>query len=420
LGERSGVGLVELAILEALAARHALPDRRPVKCLKLLLALENEIGLARGYAYQVLTDLALPWKIPIPLIEPQGNFGSRDSDPPASPFYTEARLSPAGNVALAAERGEIAPVPIGLINGNTHRQGTRPPFRPAAVIDAIRQILRRPRITGRQILDIVGPPDFMTGCAVTGDLAGLFAGQRTELGLQARVTVTDAAHFDARPTGAGHRDRRLMGSLGRDPSRPFIVLDNFPPYVCTDDIAMSIQKRAEEYAWKARHPELAKQTGLPIKDLIDLSTSDDYWFVCVPYDGTPAEVLRDQLLGVRGITDYVSVGLPRPLATMIRTWTRGHQHDDLHASLTALESALAPRRQRRLRRGIEPGRPELDAGHRDLVPARPAAGHYDRRRGDGWRPTARQPASVRRRNRSNGWCYAGLTTLTCGSVGRQG
>jgi hypothetical protein len=34
------------------------------------------------------------------------------------------------------------------------------------------------------------------------------------------------------------------------------------------------------------------------------------------------------------------VGLPKPLATMIRTWTRAHQHEDLHASLAALEAAL--------------------------------------------------------------------------------
>src|SRR5216683_974778 len=67
-----------------LLLRRAWPNRRPVSCLKLLLALEDGIGLARGYAYQVLTDLAQPWKIPIPLVKGQGNFGSRGSDPPAS------------------------------------------------------------------------------------------------------------------------------------------------------------------------------------------------------------------------------------------------------------------------------------------------------------------------------------------------
>jgi len=45
---------------------------------------------------------------------------------------------------------------------------------------------------------------------------------------------------------------------------------------------------------------------------------------------------------------YVSVGLSRPLPTMIRTWTRIHQHQDLPASLTALENALATRQQKSL------------------------------------------------------------------------
>lgn len=347
MGQRSGVGLVELAILEALDARRAWPGRRAAPCRKVLAALEDEIGLARGYTYQVLIDLAQPWKIPVPLVEGQGNFGSRGNDPPASPYYTEARLSPAGQVALAAERGQIAPVPLGLINGNTHRQGTRPPFRPAAVIGAIRQVLARPRLPAQKITELVGPPDFITGCTVTGDLAALAAGQRTELGLQARVVVTDAAHVSARVAKAAVPGHRPPG-FTRDPSRPVIIADNFPPYANPDDIAMSIGRRGQEYAWHARHPELGALTGLPIKDLADLTARGDYWFACRPADGTPPELLRDQLLKVYGVTIYVSVGLPRPLPTMIRTWTRTHQHEDLHASLTVLEDALASRRQKRL------------------------------------------------------------------------
>jgi hypothetical protein len=347
MGQRSGVGLVELAILEALDARRAWPDRRAARCLKVLAALEDELGLARGYAYQVLIDMALPWQILVPLIERQGNFGSRGNDPPASPYYTDARLSPAGQIALAAERGQIAPVPIGLINGNTHRQGTRPPFRPAAVIDAIRQVLARPRLPAAQITALVGPPDFITGCAVTGDLAALAAGQRTELGLQARVTVTDAAHVRARVTKAAVPGHRPPG-FTRDPSRPVIIVDNFPPYASTDDTLISIANRAREYAWHSRHPELGALTGLPIKDVMDLTTSGDYWFACLPASGTNPEVLRDQLLKVHGVTIYLSVGLPRPLPAMIRTWIRIYQHEDLHASLTALDNALASRQQRRL------------------------------------------------------------------------
>jgi DNA gyrase subunit A len=95
MGQRSGVGLVELAILEALDARRAWPGRRAASCAKILAGLEDELGLARGYAYEVLIDLALPWKLPVPLVEPQGNFGSRGSDPPARTIPRRDCLRPA-------------------------------------------------------------------------------------------------------------------------------------------------------------------------------------------------------------------------------------------------------------------------------------------------------------------------------------
>lgn len=346
MGQRSGVGLVELAILEALDARRAWPGRRATSCRKVLTTLDDELGLAPGYTYQVLIDLALPWQIPVPLVEPHGNFGDRCGDPPANPQYTEARLSPAGQIALAAERGEIGPVPLGLINGNTHREGTRPPFRPAAVIDALRHVVARPGLPTAQIIDLVGPPDFVTGCTVTGDLDALAAGQRTELGLQARVTVTDAAQVAARVKRAAVPGHEPPG-FTRDPSLPVIILDNFAPYASTDEVVVSIGKRAREYHQRTGHPELSALTGLPIRDLRDLSARGD-WLVCLPAAGTPPEVVREQLLTVHGVTISVPVGLPRPLPTVIRSWVRTHRQEDLAASLTALEDALASPLQHRL------------------------------------------------------------------------
>src|SRR5258708_1889236 len=120
------------------------PGGRPLGNARVVSAVEERIGLAPGYAYEVLIDLALPWEGPVMLVRrTRGSCGGRDDDDrPASFYDPEARLSPAGEVALAAERGEIAPVPIGLINGNTYRDGTRPPFRPQGIIDAIREVIR--------------------------------------------------------------------------------------------------------------------------------------------------------------------------------------------------------------------------------------------------------------------------------------
>src|SRR3970040_1073944 len=43
--------------------------------------------------YEALVHLAQPFSMRYPLIEGQGNFGSRDGDAPAAYRYTEARLS---------------------------------------------------------------------------------------------------------------------------------------------------------------------------------------------------------------------------------------------------------------------------------------------------------------------------------------
>jgi hypothetical protein len=155
----------------------------------------GEANLQRLHEALVLIDLAQPWKLPVPLVERRGNFGSRGNDPPASPRYTEARLSPAGQVALArrdragpdrddqrqhAPGGRSAAVPACCAHGRDPA-GSAPARLPAA------------RITG-----IAGPPDFLTGCTVTGDLAALAAGQHAELGLHARVMVTDGAYVSDR------------------------------------------------------------------------------------------------------------------------------------------------------------------------------------------------------------------------------
>jgi DNA gyrase/topoisomerase IV, subunit A len=278
VGDRSGLGLIDVAVLEALRGRSARRGRGFRRSSTVLTALAQAAGLAQGYGYEFLVDLAQPWKTPVPLVDGQGNFGSQGNDPPASPRYTEARLSAAGQVVLAGERGEIAPVPIGLINGNTYRQGTRPPYRPQGIIDAIRRVLRKPRTAGQDVLDIVGPPDFITGCAVSGDVAGLAAGRCTEIRLEARVRITDEDHFHevvplARPShvlrtevrGAGGSVHFLSSGAGPPPrnrprssNRTLLLIDRFPSLVNPDEAIMSIVKRAERYDDDDRYPGLCR------------------------------------------------------------------------------------------------------------------------------------------------------------------
>ena len=315
MGDRSGVGLVECTILEALDSLGARP-RRHRRSAKVLERVEERIGLAPGYAYEVLLDLARPWKMPLLLVDGQGNFGSRGNDPAANYRYTDAGLTRAGEVVLAAERGELAPVPVGLINGNVYREGLRPPFRPLAIIKALREVIQRPRVTSKDLASIVGPPCFLNGCTVTGDYAAMAAGRPTTLRLEARVTMSD--------------DHRR------------VLIENFPPNANPDEVAHTLADRARMRTWAAEHPGLYGRTHLPLGDLRDESSQarDTDLLVCVPARGTTAEQLREQLMNVYGVYTTVRVDLPRSLPAMLRNWVKAHADEDLLNSLAALENAV--------------------------------------------------------------------------------
>ena len=318
VGERSGLGVVEVAILEALDSAGARPDRGYVRSARVLDAVEQAIGLGPGYAYRMLVDLAQPWTVSVPLVSGQGNFGSRGNDPPANFRYTQARLAKAGAVVLAAERGEIAPVPAGLINGNVYQQGTRPPFPAAAVIAAVRQVMRYPDVPDRELTEIVGPPVFPTGHTGRGDLAALAASRETLLRLEASVTISD--------------DRRR------------VIVENIPYGVTTDDAATAIAGRGNMYRWAATRPRpgLSQAAGLPIADFRDETDHRHPGgrLVCVVAPEATPEEVRGRLLDVYGVYNTVRAKLPRPLPTLVREWVSAHQGEDLEVSLTALELAL--------------------------------------------------------------------------------
>jgi hypothetical protein len=315
---RSGTGLVETAILTALDSLGARAGKRHVRNTKVLGEVEERTGLAPGYAYEVLLDLARPWVLPVPLVEGKGNYGNLRGDPAASFRYTESRLSPAGEVAVAADHGELAPVPIGLINGNSHRQGSRPPFRPEGIIAAAREAIGRPEVTDRELADIIGPPSFPTGSAVVGDIEALMAGRPAELRLEARVNVGE--------------DQRS------------VVIEAMPPGVDRGDVLASLSSRAKRHDWSGAYPDLDRATRVSIAEVQDVAGLDDDRFVCVAEPGAELDVLRDQIVDVHGIWAVIPVSLPQPLPAMVRRWVQAHAGEDLLASLARLEDAVARQR----------------------------------------------------------------------------
>ena len=135
--------------------------------------------------YEALVHLAQPFAMRYPLIEGQGNFGSRDGDAAAAYRYTEAKLSRYAELMLA-EIGEgtvdfarnydgkfeepvllPARLPFGLLNGSFGIPvgfSTRiPPHNLKEVAEAAALVIRHPRTGLEEVLEILPGPDFPGG-----------------------------------------------------------------------------------------------------------------------------------------------------------------------------------------------------------------------------------------------------------------
>jgi hypothetical protein len=154
VSERTGIGLVDVAVLDALATLGARPDRGFMRCSRVLAFLKERIGLAPEHGYSALLDLALPWKIAVPLVSGQGNVGAAPGDQPDGPDETQCRLSRVGLVAVDAEHGRLAPVPIGLINGTAHDGGPHP----AGVLAAVRRTIEQRAVPDSELAGLLGAP----------------------------------------------------------------------------------------------------------------------------------------------------------------------------------------------------------------------------------------------------------------------
>ena len=164
--------------------------------------------------YPTLVRLGQDWNMRYTLVDPQGNFGSIDGDPPAAMRYTEARMT-----AVAAEMMEdltletvdmqpnyddrlteptVLPskFPNLLVNGG---QGIAvgmatsiPPHNLREVCDALILLIDKPEATIEELMRIVKGPDFPTGGLICGR-QGIVEGYRTGRG---RITVRARMHTE--------------------------------------------------------------------------------------------------------------------------------------------------------------------------------------------------------------------------------
>jgi len=135
--------------------------------------------------YEALVHLAQPFSMRYPLIDGQGNFGSRDGDSAAAYRYTEAKLSRFAELLLS-EIGEgtvdfaknydgkfdepvllPARLPFGLLNGSFGIPvgfSTRiPSHNLKEVAAAAAHVIKHPRAKLEDVLDLLPGPDFPGG-----------------------------------------------------------------------------------------------------------------------------------------------------------------------------------------------------------------------------------------------------------------
>lgn len=92
---RDGLKPVHRRILYAMYDNGYRPDRGYVKSARPVAeTMGNYHPHGDTAIYDTLVRMAQPWSMRYPLIDPQGNFGSRGNDGPAAMRYTECRLTP--------------------------------------------------------------------------------------------------------------------------------------------------------------------------------------------------------------------------------------------------------------------------------------------------------------------------------------
>ena len=212
---RDGLKPVQRRILYAML-REGLVHNRPFdKCAGVVgEVLKNYHPHGDSSVYDTLVRLAQNWVMRYQLIEPQGNFGSVDGDPPAAYRYTECRLNEiaedllkdieedtvdfAPNYKESTTEPTVLPaaLPNLLMNGSTGiavgMTTNIPPHNLDEIMDATCAIIDRPGITVEELCGIVQGPDFPTGGVISGR-EGILSYLKTGKGI---VRIRGKAHTE--------------------------------------------------------------------------------------------------------------------------------------------------------------------------------------------------------------------------------
>lgn len=248
---RDGLKPVHRRILYAMYDSGYRPDRGYVKSAR---PVSDTMGQFHPHGdsaiYGTLVRLAQDWNMRYPLVDGQGNFGSRGNDGPAAMRYTECRLTPLAmemvrdirentvdfspNYDGKTMEPDILPsrVPNLLMNGSNGiavgMATNIPPHNLRELADAIYWLLENPDADDATALEAcmehIKGPDFPT--------AGLIVGTQ---GIK-----------DAYTTGRGSIRMRGVTSIEEEGSRQTIVITELPYQVNPDNLISSIAEQVRD------------------------------------------------------------------------------------------------------------------------------------------------------------------------------
>lgn len=210
---------VQRRILYAMQAMGLSATAKPVKSARVV---GDVLGKYHPHsdqaAYDAMVRMAQDFVLRYPLVDGQGNFGSRDGDNAAAMRYTEARLTPFARVLLdELNEGTVdfvpnydgsqkepvllpARLPVMLLNGASGiavGMATEiPSHNLGEVARACVALLKNPKLPDSELFALIPGPDFSGGGQIIsspGDIAHIYSGGKGSIKARARWRFEELA-----------------------------------------------------------------------------------------------------------------------------------------------------------------------------------------------------------------------------------
>ncbi|WP_255533524.1 DNA topoisomerase IV subunit A [Polynucleobacter sp. UK-Mo-2m-Kol15] len=210
---------VQRRILFSMSEMGLRADAKPVKSARVV---GDVLGKFHPHgdqsAYDALVRLAQSFSLRYPLIDGQGNFGSRDGDGAAAMRYTEARLTKIAGLLLSEiDEGTVdfapnydgsfqepkllpARLPFVLLNGASGiavGMATEiPSHNLREVASAAIALMKSPKMTTAELLEILPGPDYPGGGQIissSAEIAQIYEAGRGSVKVRARWSIEELA-----------------------------------------------------------------------------------------------------------------------------------------------------------------------------------------------------------------------------------